>query len=366
MRPVVHENVSGMNERSVASTPQRPSHAPAANRGAVVSQRGFTLVELMIAMMLGLVVIGGATGVILANQRSYRTNEGLSQIQESARTAFELMARDVRQAGVTGCDSNGRVANLLVSDTGGPWWQEWFVIRGFEGTQNDSAAGFGTGAPPNNRISGTDSLQLQGLEGTGLSVAEHVATSANLKINATSTSIAIGDIMMVCDFDHAAIFKITNYNSANRTLVHSSEQSGDDSYNCSKGLGYPVDCESTNGNAYTYGRNSQLSRLAAVDWYVGDNQRPADGGRSLFRRRMSNIPEEIVAGVTDMQISYREGSEADFVPATSVGAWANVNAVMIALTLQSSYARVSTDPGVNSGRLQRSFTSVITLRNRVP
>jgi prepilin-type N-terminal cleavage/methylation domain-containing protein len=51
--------------------------------------RGFSLVELMISMLLGLVIIGAATGVILANRQSYRTNEGLSQIQESARTAFE-------------------------------------------------------------------------------------------------------------------------------------------------------------------------------------------------------------------------------------------------------------------------------------
>ncbi len=47
--------------------------------------RGFSLVELMISMLLGLVIIGAATGVILANRQSYRTNEGLSQIQESAR-----------------------------------------------------------------------------------------------------------------------------------------------------------------------------------------------------------------------------------------------------------------------------------------
>ena len=29
---------------------------------------GFTLVELMVSMVLGLVIIGGATGVILANR----------------------------------------------------------------------------------------------------------------------------------------------------------------------------------------------------------------------------------------------------------------------------------------------------------
>ena len=67
-----------------------------------------------------------------------------------------------------------------------------------------------------------------------------------------------------------------------------------------------------------------------------------------------------------MQISYREADEAEFVPADEVGTWTNVNAVMIELTLQSADQRVSSDAGENSGRLQRTFTNVITLRNRVP
>jgi type IV pilus assembly protein PilW len=83
------------------------------HRTLIARSRGFTLLELMISMVLGLVVIGGALGVVLSNRQSYRTNEGLSQVQERARTAFELLARDVRQAGVTGCNNNGRVANVL-------------------------------------------------------------------------------------------------------------------------------------------------------------------------------------------------------------------------------------------------------------
>ena len=41
---------------------------------------GFTLIELMIAMLLGLIVIAGVTSVFLATQRSYRTNEALGDV----------------------------------------------------------------------------------------------------------------------------------------------------------------------------------------------------------------------------------------------------------------------------------------------
>ena len=54
---------------------------------------GFTVVELMIAMLLGLIVIGGVVSVFLANQRTYRTNQALGDVQDSSRIAFELMAR---------------------------------------------------------------------------------------------------------------------------------------------------------------------------------------------------------------------------------------------------------------------------------
>src|SRR3546814_1117931 len=46
-------------------------------------QAGFSLVELMISLVLGLIVIGGVTTVFLSNQQSYRSNEGLSQLQEN-------------------------------------------------------------------------------------------------------------------------------------------------------------------------------------------------------------------------------------------------------------------------------------------
>ena len=47
----------------------------------ILSQRradaGFTLVELMIALVLGLVVVAGVGSVFLANQNAYRTNVAL-------------------------------------------------------------------------------------------------------------------------------------------------------------------------------------------------------------------------------------------------------------------------------------------------
>lgn len=331
-------------------------------------QRGFTLIELMVAMVLGLVIIGGATSLILANRQSYRTNEALSQVQESARTAFELLARDVRQGGISGCDSSGRMANVLDPTGGVAWWQNWFGVAGYEGSQTNPAVPISSAT--GERVAGTDSITLQGIEGTGLTVETHDPTSSNFKINATTTDFIADDILIVCDFDHAVVLQVTDYNANNVTVVHNTGGGVSDPGNCSKGLGYPTDCSSTNGNAYIFGPNSQIARMSAVTWYIGNNGRASEGGRSLYRRRLGRgavvQTEEVVAGVTDMQLTYREQGNNDFRAANNVGTWANVNAVMITLIVQSADQRVTTDTTVNSGRVQRSFSNIVTLRNRVP
>jgi type IV pilus assembly protein PilW len=330
---------------------------------------GFTLIEIMVSMVLGLVIIGGSTSLILANRQSYRTNEALSQVQESARTAFELLARDVREAGISGCESNGRMANVLDRNGVITWWQTWIGIEGYEGGEVNPAVP--TSSTTGERVAGTASMILQGVQGTGLSIENHDPVSANFKINATTTDFVDNDVLIVCDFDHAAMLQVTNYNASNVTVVHNANAGGTvNPGNCSKGLGYPTDCDSTNGNPYVFGPNSQVARLSAVSWYIGNNGRADEGGRSLYRIRLgpgaAPLTEEVVAGVTDLQLLYREQDVDEFREASEVGNWSNVTAVRIALTMQSADQRVTTDNTVNAGRIERNISNIVTLRNRVP
>ena len=66
-------------------------------------QRGFTLTELLISLVLGIFVVGGVLSVFLGGLESFRTTDALSRIQESGRFALEIMRRDVRGAGYSGC-----------------------------------------------------------------------------------------------------------------------------------------------------------------------------------------------------------------------------------------------------------------------
>jgi type IV pilus assembly protein PilW len=65
-------------------------------------QAGFTLVEAMISMALGLFLILGAVTIYSQGSRSFQTTEGTSRVQENLRFAFATIEPDVRLAGFWG------------------------------------------------------------------------------------------------------------------------------------------------------------------------------------------------------------------------------------------------------------------------
>ena len=72
------------------------------------AQAGFSLIELMISMVLGLLVLGAAIAVFQSNQSTFNANEGQNRIQEGARAAYEMISRDIRAAGGTACSKQAR------------------------------------------------------------------------------------------------------------------------------------------------------------------------------------------------------------------------------------------------------------------
>ncbi|MFK2889817.1 PilW family protein [Dyella flagellata] len=324
---------------------------------------GFTLIEMMVAMLLGLIVIGGVISVFLAGQQTYRTNEALGDVEDGSRTAFELLSRDIRDAGNTGCDtSSGRVANVI--NPPDPWYADWNdALIGYDDATADPAlSGLSTGKP----VAGMSSVHVISTANSDITIAHTPSTSnASFKINAATTDLTTGDLIMICDFDHAAILQITKYNSDDN-VVHDSGGNASPG-NCSKGLGYPTSCSNPVGNGYAFPPNSRVAVLTSAVWYIGTN--PV-GGNSLYRLSvspgasgMTSTPQEMVRNVVNMKIQYLLPSSTSFVNAASIPStgWATVNAAQIKLIVNSTYARA----GVNGTALTRTFTSTTTVRTRV-
>ncbi|MCW5618895.1 MAG: PilW family protein [Nitrosomonas sp.] len=62
-------------------------------------QRGFTLVELMIAATISLVIMLVIGTVFVSSRQTFRVQEDNARIQESGRFALEILGRNIKQAG---------------------------------------------------------------------------------------------------------------------------------------------------------------------------------------------------------------------------------------------------------------------------
>jgi type IV pilus assembly protein PilW len=70
----------------------------------VNANHGFTLLELLIAVVIGSLVIAAVGGLFLANTNTFRAVDDSSRLQENGRFALQTIARAVHQAGFAPVD----------------------------------------------------------------------------------------------------------------------------------------------------------------------------------------------------------------------------------------------------------------------
>ncbi len=96
------------------------------------SQKGLSLIELMIAIALGIFIAAAMISLFVNSKQSFRMNENMSRMQENARFAVSFISRDMRMADYHTCvtapgldDAVSAVNNsgLNASDTFTILWQ---------------------------------------------------------------------------------------------------------------------------------------------------------------------------------------------------------------------------------------------------
>jgi type IV pilus assembly protein PilW len=68
-------------------------------RSAESGRGGFTLVELMVAMALGLIVLGAMYSVFTIQNKHFSNQEQIVEMQQNARMAIDIISREIRMAG---------------------------------------------------------------------------------------------------------------------------------------------------------------------------------------------------------------------------------------------------------------------------
>ncbi len=66
----------------------------------MIRERGFSLIELLVAMVMTLIVSGAIYGLLASGQGAFRREPALVDRQQNIRVALDLLARDVENAGV--------------------------------------------------------------------------------------------------------------------------------------------------------------------------------------------------------------------------------------------------------------------------
>lgn len=316
------------------------------------SAAGFSLVELMTAMLLSLMLIAATISVFVGNKRVYASTEGLGRIQENARIAFELMSRDIRSAGGSPCDVRMKVVNVL-ADTAN-WWATY-------GTGTDTGVfGYDDGGFPGS-ADDTDAIQIQYFEDTGLVTSASMGGDTGALPFDDTDAIVDQQILMACGFfpssptepvtDTAAIFSA---GKSGTDITHSTDDGNSRTNFSSTAHPTPV----------VYPGGSLLGSLRAMEWYVAENDK---GRNSLYRRQLTYTggapamgdPEEIVEDVLGLTLTYLEGSTWTTALPTS---WNNVTAVQVAMELEAADNRAG---GVQGEMIKRKLTHVIALRNKL-
>lgn len=137
------------------------------------TQRGFTLVELMISMTLGLILLLIIGTAFVSSRQTFREQEDNARIQESGRFALEFIGRNIKQAGHAEIPFSGIKAN-------------------FEGTAIRSTNGAASGADTV-IVQYDGAIGNQDCEGTSITVTEIASQNTviqnSFNIDATSAEL---------------------------------------------------------------------------------------------------------------------------------------------------------------------------------
>lgn len=266
---------------------------------------GFGLVELLVAMAIGLFLVGGVISLYVTSSADRRVTEGLSRIQESGRFANEFLSRDIRMAGFSAC-LNARVANVLETVTGADAYAYDFskMVYGYEG----GVSSFPTSITAN---ADTDAIVIKRGDDSGnYFVKDHTpANAASLQL-VEDHDLKKGEILMIADCNRGqiGIFQQSNANLTNSVSVIDHNSGVGTPGNCTKALWGNGTCADTPSpfTYVSYESNARIMRMISNAYYIDDN---AAGVPSLFRKGLSNTgavgaAEELVEGVEDMQIEY--------------------------------------------------------------
>jgi type IV pilus assembly protein PilW len=286
--------------------------------------KGFSLVELMVAVTIGLIILVSVSAIFITSKKSYNVQDRMARLQENARFAMQYIMKDVRLGGFYGCltDFNDNTVKSSLNSTGGLAFQMTIPISGLKAGATTWYPTLSTSMPtgtvsvtskesscPNivgSRCTNTDAIAvlLANFSDASLALTAEMADGTDVVTVGSSTLIKTNDVAVVSDCSNADVFQVTGITNAgsNMQLQHAISSTPVPG-NATATLGHGYGMPGTNGNPA-----GSLIKFVYRRYYIGTG---ASGLPSLFRDGTEG-QQELVEGIESMRILY--GVDTDSPP----------------------------------------------------
>jgi len=340
-------------------------HMAAAMRACKSRQQGLSLVEIMVAMTLGLILTAGVIELFISNKRSYEVQTATNGMQENGRYAMKLLTDALRAAdhwgGVEASDVGGSPAVTGVGSCNAAWLLNVDEgIRGYEGV---------SAAPP---LPDSCIAEADYVANTDAFVVRHAG--GEYQSTATVKGGSGSEVWVRTGVGRRAqVFAASDITSLPSDLYDPGNEDADGLYN------YPYQVV-----AYFLRPCSGKAGAACAASDDGGNPIPTLARLALVNGQLQE--QAMVSGVEDMQVEYgvdaNLDTNADFytdaATVTAANQWGRVTSVRLTLVVRSQERGPLKDTAsyklpngatytlpVNSEYYQRKvLTSVVQIRNR--
>lgn len=362
-------------------------------------QTGLSLVELMVAMLISLILLGGVLQVFLSSKDMYRTNTAVARVQEAGRFATDFIAFDVRQAGYKGECLSEPLSHLNLTSKTTDEKNIYNTTPAIKGWDNEKPVIFNAS---DNAGANTDAFIVKyagegkEFDPKGTNNAQTPSLGVEVEVNdEKGTGAYAGQIVLLGNSTGCDIFQ--NANNANAATFQRAGK------NVTPGNVVP-----TGDWSQSYKTKLTSYILRSHTYYIRQNV-----GRlpSLVRKALipsgSNVvlgDEELVEGIIDMQVTYGLDKDGDrladeYVKAgtnnllsTGTGDWDKVVSARISVLAISPETNVLDEPQkfvfpaivgierdddyalyegdgtvtIKDNRVAQVYTATVAIRNRLP
>lgn len=331
---------------------------------------GFTLIEIMVAMVLGLVILGVIGQVFMTSRTTSMLQEGLARVQESGRFAMDMLSYDIRMAGYVGCRSDltlgtpggvgiptcpaNTICNIAKGGPALPVVYDGIGLKGYRyvGTSPSNARADWSPQLPSEFFNdgdvnpGTDVIVIYRASDLSTHLVGPTVSNGNVQVYKNSDlywnlNQQGGDVVIVADCKSADVWKTNNLSAppggSGTTTIGVSSQPN-------------LQAQLT----HSYNHDAQLFKLVSRAYFISNNagQVPA-----LFRKELTSDAsgnsivqtQELVEGIENMLALYWVGTNFRTADAMAAADWPNVKSVRVGLLVRT--------PGTaGAGRDTQSYT----------